>query len=102
MENESRYRVIAQIQIFDRDVDPRNNFVQHSLNNVLIDAEAIGNFQVALNRTISTSATFDQESNKTSFVSITIGLINLHFDQMTVDFHIELFVLVSPALLWIY
>jgi hypothetical protein len=48
-------------------VDPRNNFVQYTLNTVLSDVEAIESFQVAPNGMISTNATFDRESNKTSY-----------------------------------
>jgi hypothetical protein len=67
VENESGTRVIAQIQAFDRDVDPKNNFVQYRLNDRLSDAEAIGNFYVASNGTIWTNAVFDRESNRTFY-----------------------------------
>ena len=67
VENESGNRVIAQIQAFDRDVDPPNNFVQYRLNANLSDADAIGNFFVASNGTIWTDKTFDRESNKTLY-----------------------------------
>ena len=67
VENESGSRVIAQIQAFDRDVNPIYSFVQYRLNEVLSDSEAIGNFFVAANGTIWTNATFDRESNKTRY-----------------------------------
>lgn len=67
VENESGQRVIAQIQAFDRDVDPPNNFVQYRLNANLGDPEVIGNFYVASNGTIWTNTTFDRESNKTLY-----------------------------------
>ena len=50
---------ISLIDEDDRRVDPRNNFVQYLLNTELSDAEASG--------TISTNATFDRESNTTSY-----------------------------------
>jgi hypothetical protein len=67
VENESGTRVIALIQAFDRDLDYPNNFVQYRLNANLSDVEAIGNFFVASNGTIWTNATFDRESNKSSY-----------------------------------
>ncbi len=67
VENESGTRVIALIQAFDRDVAYPNNFVQYRLNEVLSDSEAIGNFFVASNGTITTNTTFDRESNKTLY-----------------------------------
>ncbi|UJR08758.1 hypothetical protein I4U23_013015 [Adineta vaga] len=67
VENESGNRVIAQIQAFDRDVDPAYSSVSYALNRNLSDSEALGNFFVASNGTIWTNATFDRESNKTLY-----------------------------------
>jgi hypothetical protein len=67
VENESGTRVIAVIQAFDRDVAYPNNFVQYRLNVNLSDSDAIGNFFVASNGTVWTNATFDRESNNTSY-----------------------------------
>jgi hypothetical protein len=67
VENESGSRIIARIQAFDRDVDYPNNYVQYRLNENLSDSDAIGKFFVVSNGTIWTNATFDHESNKTSY-----------------------------------
>ncbi|CAF1053785.1 unnamed protein product [Adineta ricciae] len=67
VENEGGSRVIAQIQAYDRDVNPIYSFVQYRLNEVLSDSGAIGNFFVAANGTIWTNAIFDRESNKTLY-----------------------------------
>lgn len=67
VENEGESRVIAQIQAFDRDVNPQYSFVQYRLNQVLSDSEAIGNFFVGANGTVWTNTTFDYESNKTLY-----------------------------------
>ena len=67
VENESGQRVIAQVQAFDRDVTPPNNVVRYRLNTVLTDPQAIGNFDVALDGTISTNTTFDRSTNITLY-----------------------------------
>ena len=63
IEQEAGYRSLAQIQAFDRDVDPRNNQVIYSLNEPLTDPEALGKFFVAENGTIWTNRTFEGEND---------------------------------------
>jgi hypothetical protein len=67
VENESGRRVVAQVQAFDRDVDPRYSDVKYGLNTRLSDPEAVTHFSVAPDGTISTSSVFDRESNKTLY-----------------------------------
>ena len=67
VERDTGQRLLAKMQAFDRDVDPRNNQIVYSLNERLTDQEAIGKFFVNNDGTVWTNRTFSREHDKSFY-----------------------------------
>ena len=65
--NENGKRVIAQIQAFDRDLDPQNNHIVYCFNKTLSNNGSDQYFGIESNGTLWTNITSDVETNQTSF-----------------------------------
>jgi hypothetical protein len=93
LENESGYRILGQIQAFDRDIDPKYNRVLYTLNKALTDNKTSARFDVHPNGTIWTNTTFVKEYNQAAY-RLFITAFNEEpkwnsMENLTLDFQLD-------------